>query len=99
MDGGRQNVKRGADRGRAECTGAIVVDRSVDWKASLVSRAWLILWADAYQASRSVSAGCPKGMIAIWLWMLILRPRWNFTTRVRGSVYPALETKVKKVSK
>jgi len=99
VDGGRQNVERGVGRGRTECTGAVVVDRSIDWKASLVSRAWSILWAAAYQASGSVSAGCPKGMVAIWLWMLVFRPRRNFTTRVRGSVYPASETKVRKVSK
>jgi len=63
--GGRQNVERGAVRGRAERVGAVVVDWSVDWKASLVSRAWSILWAAAYQASGSVSAGRPKGMVAI----------------------------------
>jgi len=99
VDGGRRNVERGADQGRAERVGAVVVDWSVDWKASLVSCAWSILWADAYQASGSVSVGRPKGMVAIWLWMLVLRPQRNFTTRVWGSVYPASETKVKKVSK
>jgi len=99
VDGGRRNVERGADRERVERAGAIVVDRSVDWKASLVSRAWSILWAAVYQASRSMSAGRPKGMVVIWLWMLVLRPRRNFTTRVRGSVYPVLETKVRNVSK
>jgi len=99
VDGGTWNVKRGADRGRAEHAGAVVVDRSVDWKASLVSCAWSILWADAYQASGSVSVGRLKGMVAIWLWMLVLRPWWNFTTRVQGSVYPVSETKVRKVSK
>jgi len=99
MDRGRWNVKRGADRGRAECAGAVVIDWSVDWKASLVSHAWLILQAAAYQASGSVSAGRPKDMVAIWLWMLVFRPRRNFTTRVRGSVYLVSETKVRKVSK
>jgi len=79
--------------------GVVVVDRSVDWKASLVNRAWSILQAAMYQASGSVSAGRPNSMVAIWLWMLDLRPRRNFTTRVRGSVYPASETKVRKVSK
>ena len=53
----------------------------------------------AYQASGSVSAGCLKGMVAIWLWMFDLRPQWNFTTRVRGSVYLVLETRVRKLSK
>jgi len=99
VNGGRQNVERGADQGRAEHTGAVIVEQSVDWKVSLVNRAWLILWAATYQASGSVSVGRPKGMVAIWLWMLDLRPRRNFTTRVRGSVYLALETKVRKVSK
>jgi len=39
VDGGRQNVERGADQGRVECTGAVVVDQSVDWKTSLVNHA------------------------------------------------------------
>jgi len=30
VDEGRQNIKRGADQGRAERTGAVVVDWSVD---------------------------------------------------------------------
>jgi len=99
VDRGRWNVERGADQGRAECMGAIIIERSVDWKALLVNHAWSILWAAMYQASGSVSAGRLKGMVAIWLWMLDLRPQQNFTTRVRGSVYPASETKVRKVSK
>jgi len=99
VDRGRRNVKREADQGRVECVGAIVIDQSMDWKASLVNHAWSILWAAMYQASRSVSVGHLNGMVAIWLWMLDLRPRWNFTTRVQGSVYPASETKVRKISK
>jgi len=99
VDGERRNVERGADRGGAERAGVVVVDQSMDWKASLVNCAWLILRAAMYQASGSVSAGHPNGIVAIWLWMLDLRPRRNFTTRVWGSVYPASETKVKKVSK
>jgi len=75
VDRGRQNIERGADRGRVERMGAIVVDQSMDWKASLVNCAWLILWAAAYKASRSVSAGHLKGMVAIWLWMFDLSPR------------------------
>ena len=43
VDGGRRNVERGADQGKAERTGAVVIDRSMDWKASLVNRAWSIL--------------------------------------------------------
>ena len=72
--GEEQSTERGVGQARAERAGVIVVDRSVDWKASLVSRAWSILRAAAYQASGSVSAGRPKGMVAIWLWMLVLRP-------------------------
>jgi len=67
VDGGRQNVERGADEGRAERTGAVVVDWSVDWKASLVNHAWSILRAATYQASGSVFAGRPNGIVAIWL--------------------------------
>jgi len=66
VDGGRQNVERGADQGRVEHTEAVVVDWSVDWKASLVNRAWSILRAAAYQASGSVSVGRLKGIVAIW---------------------------------
>jgi len=98
-DRGRRNIERGADRGRVKRVRAAVIDWNVDWKASLVNRAWSILWVAAYQASGSVSAGRPKGMVAIWLWMFDLSPRQNFTTRVWGSVYPALETRVRKVSK
>jgi len=47
---------------RAEVT---VVDQSIDWNASFANHAWLILWAAAYQASRSVSADRPKGIVAI----------------------------------
>jgi len=66
VDRGRRNIERGVDWGRAERVGAVVIDQSVDWKASLVSCTWSILWAAAYQASGSVSAGRPKGMVAIW---------------------------------
>jgi len=98
-DWGRQNVERGAGQGRAERIGAAVVDRSVDWKALLVNRAWSILRAAAYQASGSLSAGRLKGIVAIWPWMFVLRSRRNFTTRVWGSVYLASETKVRKQSR
>jgi len=77
---GRRNIKRGVDQGRAERMGAVVAGQSVDWKASLVNHAWSILWATVYQASRLVSVGRPKGMVAIWLWMFDLRPQRNFTT-------------------
>ena len=52
-----------------------------------------------YQASGLVLVGHPKGMVVIWPWMFDLRPQRNFTTRVRGSVYLASETKVRKLSK
>jgi len=94
-----RNIKRGAEQGRAEREEVKVVVRSMDWKASLASLVWSILQAVAYQASGSVSAGRPKGIVAIWLWIFNQRPRRNFTTRVRGSVYLASETKVRKLSK
>jgi len=65
VDEGRWNVERGADRGGAEHAEAVVIDQSVDWKASLVNHAWLILWAATYQASRSVSVGRLNGMVVI----------------------------------
>jgi len=63
--GGEQSTKKGVGRVRAGCAEVTVVDQSMDWNALFASRAWLILRAAAYQASRSVSAGCPKGMVAI----------------------------------
>jgi len=63
--GGEQSTEKGVGRIGAECAGVTVVDRSVDWNALFASRAWSILRAAVYQASRSVSAGCPKGMVAI----------------------------------
>jgi len=62
---GEQSTKKGVGRVGAEYAGVMVVDRSMDWNASFASRAWLILWAAAYQASGSVSAGHPKGIVAI----------------------------------
>jgi len=97
--GGGRNIEKGAKRGRTEREEVKVVVWSMDWKALLASLVWPILQAAAYQASGSVSAGRPKGMVAIWLWMFNQRPRRNFTTRVRGSVYLASETKVRKLSK
>jgi len=63
--GGERSTKKGVGRIGAEHAGVTVVDRSVDWNASFASRAWLILRAAAYQASGSVSAGRPKGMVTI----------------------------------
>jgi len=48
VNGGRQNVERGADQERVEHAEAVVVDRSVDWKASLINHAWSILQAATY---------------------------------------------------
>jgi len=67
VDGKRQNVERGTDRGRVERAGAVVVDQSMDWKASLVNHTWSILRAATYQASGSVSVGHLNSMVAIWL--------------------------------
>jgi len=63
--GGERSTEKGVGRVGAERVGVTVVDRSVDWNASFASRAWSILWAAAYQACGSVSAGRPKGMVAI----------------------------------
>ena len=45
--------------------GVEVVEQSMDWKVSFANCTWSILLAAMYQASRSVSAGCPKGIVAI----------------------------------
>ena len=45
--------------------GVEVVEWSVDWKASFANHAWSILQAAVYQASGSVSVGCPKGIVVI----------------------------------
>jgi len=63
--GEKRSTEKGVGRVGARHAGVTVVDRSVDWNASFASRTWLILWAAAYQASRSVLAGRPKGMVAI----------------------------------
>jgi len=63
--GGEWSTEKGVGRVGAERAGVMVVDWSVDWNASFASRAWSILRAAAYQASGLVSAGRPKGMVAI----------------------------------
>ena len=63
--GGERSTKKGVGRARVERAGVTVVNRSVDWNASFANCAWSILRAAAYQASGSVSAGCPKGIVAI----------------------------------
>jgi len=63
--GGERSTEKGVGWAGAERAEVTVVDRSVDWNASFANCAWSILWAAAYQASRSVSAGHPKGMVAI----------------------------------
>ena len=69
MEGGaageEQSTERGVGQARAERAGVIVVDRSMDWNALFANCAWSILQAAAYQASRSVSAGRLKGIVAI----------------------------------
>jgi len=62
---GEQSTEKGIGRAGVEHAGVMVVDQSVDWNASFANHAWSILWAAAYQASGSVSTGCPKGMVAI----------------------------------
>jgi len=63
--GGEQSTEKGIGRARAKCAGVTVIDWSVDWNASFANHAWSILRAAAYQASGSVSAGRPKGMVVI----------------------------------
>jgi len=63
--GGEQSTEKGVGRIGVERAGVTVVDRSVDWNASFASRTWSILRAAVYQASGLVSAGRPKGMVAI----------------------------------
>jgi len=97
--GGEWSTKKGIGRVGAERAGVTVIDWSMDWNVSFASCTWSILRAAAYQASRSVLADCPKGMVAIWLWTFNLSPRWNLTTKVRGSVYLASEARIRKLSK
>jgi len=63
--GGGRSTKKGVGQVGAERAGVMVIDQSVDWNASFASCAWSILWATVYQASGSVLAGRPKGMVAI----------------------------------
>jgi len=63
--GGERSTEKGVGQAGAERAGVTVVDWSVDWNASFANRAWSILRAAAYQASGSVSAGRPKGIVAI----------------------------------
>jgi len=62
---GEQSTEKGVGRVGAERAEVTVVDQNMDWNASFTSHTWSILWAAVYQASRSVSAGRPKGMVAI----------------------------------
>jgi len=63
--GGEQSTEKEVGQVGAGCAGVTVINRSVDWNASFASRTWSILQAAVYQASGSVSAGRPKGMVAI----------------------------------
>ena len=63
--GGEQSTEKGVGRAGAECTRVTVVDQSMDWNASFANRTWSILWAAVYQASRSMFAGRPKGIVVI----------------------------------
>ena len=50
--GGERSTKKGVGRAGVERAGVTVVDWSVDWNTSFANRAWSILRAAAYQASR-----------------------------------------------
>jgi len=63
--GGERSTEKGVGQVGAEHAGVTVVDQSMDWNASFANCAWSILQAAAYQASRSVLAGRPKGMVVI----------------------------------
>ena len=63
--GGEQSTEKEVGRARVERARVTVVNRSVDWNALFANYTWSILRAAAYQASRSVSAGRPKGIVAI----------------------------------
>ena len=63
--GGERSTEKGVGRAGAERAGVTVVNWSVDWNTSFANRAWSILQAAAYQASGSVFAGRPKGMVVI----------------------------------
>ena len=63
--GRERSTEKGVGRAGVERAGVTVVDRSMDWNASFANHAWSILRAAAYQASGSVSAGRPKGIVAI----------------------------------
>jgi len=63
--GAERSTEKGIGRARAERAGVMVIDQSVDWNASFANCAWSILWAAAYQAFGSVSAGRPKSIVAI----------------------------------
>ena len=63
--GGKQSTEKGVGQAGAERVGVTVIDRSMDWNTSFANCAWSILWAAAYQASGSVSAGRPKSIVAI----------------------------------
>ena len=62
---GEQSIGSRVNQGRAEYIGVKVVEQSMDWKVSFANCTWSILLAAMYQASRSVSADCPKGIVAI----------------------------------
>jgi len=63
--GGKRSTEKEVGQAGAEHAGVTVVDRSMDWNTLFANHAWSILWATTYQASRSVSVGCPRGMVAI----------------------------------
>ena len=63
--GGEWSTEKGVGRAGVEHAGVTVVDQSMDWNASFANCTWSILRATTHQASRSVSTGRPKGMVAI----------------------------------
>ena len=62
---GEKSTEKEVNRVEAEHAGVMVVNQSMDWNASFANCTWSILWAATYQASRSVLAGCSKGIVVI----------------------------------
>jgi len=65
VTGGERSTEKEVGRVGAERAEVTVVDQSMDWNASFASHTWSILRAAVYQASGLVSAGRPKGIVAI----------------------------------
>jgi len=84
--GGNLAIDKGGDRAEVVLSSAEEIECDMDWKASLVRYTWSILYTALYHTSESVLAGHLYDIVAIWFWMLSLRPRQNFTTSIQRSM-------------